>query len=101
MVEHVDEMAIRDAHIEVLEQRIAELEAERRWIPVDERLPEPHTRVMVAVNDGKALGMRPHPEQASVNEYGVWFWGRSSSRIGELITHWMVMPKMPEVADAE
>ena len=33
--------------LEAQQKRIAELEAERRWIPVGERLPEPEKRVLI------------------------------------------------------
>ena len=78
--------------IETNEARIAELEAERRWIPVSERLPEVNEDVFTLVydtNDGSTsvCALKHHGD-------GVWFiWDKGYY----VVTHWMPMPKPPEV----
>ena len=75
----------------VLNARIAELEAERRWIPVSERLPEVNEDVFTVVydtNDGSTSvsALKHHGD-------GVWFiWDKGYY----VVTHWMPMPKLPE-----
>lgn len=47
-VDCVDDLLVKAASaLEAQQKRIAELEAERRWIPVGERLPEPEKRVLI------------------------------------------------------
>ena len=63
--------------------RIAELEAERRWIPVSERLPEEKQSVLALDRTGTAYH---------------WEYSRSLSNIFVgYYTHWMPMPEPPEV----
>ena len=75
----------------ILTARIAELEAERRWIPVSERLPEVNEDVFTVVydtNDGSTSvsALKHHGD-------GVWFiWDKGYY----VVTHWMPMPKLPE-----
>ena len=79
-------------YINSLESRIAELEAERRWIPVSERLPEVNEDVFTVVydtNDGSTSvsALKHHGD-------GVWFiWDKGYY----VVTHWMPLPKPPEV----
>lgn len=66
-----------------LKARIAELEAERRWIPVGERLPEEKQNVLALDKTGTAYH---------------WEYSRSLSNIFVgYYTHWMPLPKPPEV----
>lgn len=75
--------------IETLNARIAEFEAERRWIPVSERLPEDGE--VVWLWDGNNLGMG----------YYLIFSGCFMDRDTPLRrikpTHWMSLPTPPEV----
>lgn len=73
---------------DALNKRIAELEAERRWIPVGERLPEDGE--VVWLWDGNNLGMG----------YYLVFTGQFMDRDTPLRrikpTHWMPLPNPPE-----
>ena len=69
--------------------RAAEGDAMGEWIPVDERLPEIGVSVL-AVDFGKVC------EMAWNGRYWVvpaskWDW------VGDGVTHWMPLPKPPEV----
>ena len=71
--------------------RIAELEAERRWIPVGERLPE----------DGEFV-LAWDDEIIEVLEYKNTFGGASFLNIADTTvypTHWMPLPQPPEVQE--
>lgn len=67
------------------ESRIAELEAERRWIPVSERLPKEKQSVLALDRTGTAYH---------------WEYSRSLSNIFVSdYTHWMPLPSVPESED--
>ena len=74
------------------ESRIAELEAERRWIPVSERLPEAETRVLAATPTGyMEVDWRfsePIIDCGFANFFSL-----------DNVTHWMPLPLPPEVQD--
>ena len=71
------------------ESRIAELEAERRWIPVSERLPEAETRVLAATPTGyMEVDWRfsePIIDCGFANFFSL-----------DNVTHWMPLPEPPE-----
>ena len=79
------ELASRDA----LNARIAELEAERRWIPVSERLPEDGE--VVWLWDGNNLGMGYYLVLSGC------FMDRDTPLRRIKPTHWMPLPEPPEV----
>ena len=63
-------------------KRIAELEAERRWIPVSERLPEEKQSVLALDRTGTAYH---------------WEYSKCLSNIFVgYYTHWMPLPELPE-----
>ena len=76
---------------DALNARIAELEAERRWIPVSERLPEKGNLVIgitdycgyvffeIVDDDGQGIVLHPY------------------RRCQGKVTHWMPLPEPPEV----
>ena len=75
--------------------RIAELEAERRWIPVEERLPEKHECVLLLMKSkrygvGVGIGHRLSSERHG------WMVTYLPMPYDE-ITHWMPLPNPPEV----
>ena len=69
--------------IQKLQARIAELEAERRWIPVSERLPKEKQSVLALDRTGTAYH---------------WEYSKCLSNIfvGNY-THWLPLPEPPEV----
>ena len=75
--------------------RIAELEAERRWIPVSERLPQIGVRVLFYNNFIKNVHKGWFSGDEWVSEIGVFYNGDKLKRI----THWMPLPKFPEVQE--
>ena len=79
-VEHWNTRPIEDA----LQARIAELEAQQRWIPVEERLPEDSDWVLGLYNGYRVTS----PIYYDV-EYG---WVRV-----ETPDYWMPLPNPPEV----
>ena len=90
---------ISNRELLILQQRIAELEAERRWIPVSERLPEEFTPVLTFSKDNDkpvtailAAGFW----WSNVDDAGFW----SSNVDWALnVTHWMPLPQPPEVQE--
>jgi hypothetical protein len=76
-----------------LTARIAELEAERRWIPVSERLPEIGVRVLFYNNFIKNIHKGWFSCDEWVSEIGVFYNGDKLKRI----THWMPLPEPPIV----
>jgi len=65
---------------DIKEQRIAQLEAERRWIPICERLPQVNSVVLVR--------QEAIPRTAIKTYYP-----------GIYITHWMPLPQPPEASE--
>lgn len=70
------------------QEHIAKLEAEHRWIPVSERLPEESSEV---------LGVTFFGNMRIYDYFGKsWF---SSGRNLDKPTHWMPLPEPPEVTE--
>jgi len=93
------ELLIKQVEINRQSARIAELEAERRWIPVSERLPEDGESVLIAVDSAfapychvyEAFHHSAATQWATAN--GLYFHGVEYARV----THWMPLPEPPEV----
>ena len=77
--------------IEDLEYEVERLRAERRWIPVEERLPEEGIEVLVSV-DENSDDCGYHVCLYRGGEYV-----RSESGYIFGVTHWMPLPEPPEV----
>ena len=70
--------------LEAQQKRIEELEAERRWIPVTERLPDEDVRVIVRID--RTVWNTAFELDADRRHNGEWVrWGRA-------VTNWMPMP---------
>lgn len=67
-------------------ERIDQLEAERRWIPVGESLPEKDVHVLVVVNfDNK--------DYVDIDKFDGCMWVNYPSF---QVSHWMPLPSPPE-----
>ena len=72
-----------------LQERIAELEAAQRWIPVSERLPEPYTRVLACIKSG-------YMEVDYMYSEPIVDVGIADFNSLDNVTHWMPLPPSPE-----
>ena len=75
--------------------RIAELEAAQRWIPVSERLPQIGVRVLFYNNFIKNIHKGWYSGDEWVSDIGVFYNGDKLKRI----THWMPLSTPPEVQE--
>ena len=70
-----------------------EYELARRWIPVEERLPEEFATVLVVIStpSGSHVSFMSRHSQDG-------FWQHADGDIDEInVTHWMPLPEPPEV----
>ena len=72
--------------------RIAELEAAQRWIPVGERLPKPYTRVLACIKSG-------YMEVDYTYSEPIVHVGLADFYSLDNVTHWMPLPQPPEVKE--
>jgi hypothetical protein len=70
------------------EERIEELEAERRWIPVSERLPENGERVLVRMSNFYIV--------IACYFYKNGYWKNDSGQEIFIVTHWQPLPQPPK-----
>ena len=77
--------------IRVRDRRIAELEAERRWVELSERLPEDSSSILIRYLHGEVV----------VGFWGGDDWHDHDGVAPSHVTHWMPLPKPPEVSDGE
>ena len=80
--------------VTALTDYIAELESERRWIPVSEWLPELYQDVLALVDDEIVCGSFYQDW-----EHGFYFSDGSSCML--VATHWMPLPELPVSEAAE
>ena len=91
--------SIENTNPDYYKQEIARLNAERRWIPVSERLPEMYHPVLTMAKKAKYPRVLSREKGAD----DIWVWalrqlGGYVAYIGEKnITHWMPLPEPPEV----
>ena len=88
--------------INARDSRIAELEAAQRWIPVTERLPELgapilfYDSILERINKGTCTAMNSDNTNLHwFTDDDLFYFGNRS----EYITHWMPLPKLPEVQE--
>ena len=74
--------------IQKLNARIAELEAERRWIPVSERLPEKDGYYLVSDDHGDIMSC-----EFLADYKGEPIWDVAG------VLYWMPLPEPPEMAE--
>ena len=80
-----------------LRARIAELEAERRWIPVSERLPEDMTEVLVL--HGLCVTTAKYYHYCGLLSKHGWYQIDGMKLGVSWATHWMPLPEPPEVEE--
>lgn len=76
-----------------MESRIAELEAAQRWIPVGERLPKENAPVLVLTVLGGMFVDFIHGKSVVTGNPDFY------ELDVEDVTHWMPLPKLPEVQE--
>ena len=99
LAEATDRLENQNAHIAALQQEIEKLWAQvPRWIPVEDRLPENGVRVL-AFNmraKNKYIGIWTR-EKDPGDGNDCWFDSAGWWYAFDEITHWMPLPKAPEV----
>ena len=76
-----------------MHSRIAELEADRRWIPVSERLPKENAPVLVLTVLGGMFVDFIHGKSVVTGNPDFY------ELDVEDVTHWMPLPQLPEVQE--
>lgn len=87
------QLGIKNLTTETLQLRIAELEADRRWIPVSERLPKENAPVLVLTVLGGMFVDFIHGKSVVTGNPDFY------ELDIEDVTHWMPLPKLPEVQE--
>lgn len=98
-----DRLENQNAHIAALQQEIEKLRGQvPRWIPVEERLPEYGVRVlatdMYEGDDYTGIWTR---EEYKDDADGCWYDDHGWWHAIDDATHWMPLPKAPEVMKNE
>lgn len=91
-LEMIPELA--EAFAKRIAQQAEELERlgeERRWIPVDERLPEVYEKVLLIVEGLRFIGCRA--EGGWYDQEGSAFFNLANEWMD--VTHWMPLPEHP------
>lgn len=88
-----DDIAAMDDELVVMNNEITELEAERRWIPVDERLPERGSNVLCTWH-GKYHHICYMDTSTNIAD---WWDGATDEPLSQKPTHWQPLPEPPEV----
>jgi len=77
-----------------LKKRIAELEAERRWIPVSEKNPPRPYAMYLTILHSPYEGLQ---DVVYIVRYSDrWIVPENTANL--VVTHWMELPKLPEVS---
>ena len=92
-----------DGDIDALLDEIERLQAERRWIPVSERLPEMYSPVLTMAK--KAKYPRVLSREKETKDNWVWSLRQLSGYVAYInpktVTHWMPLPEPPELPRCE
>ena len=91
----VEELLMWRGRTAELLDRIAELEAAQRWIPVSERLPQIGVRVLFYNNFITNIHKGWFSGDEWTSDIGIFYNGDKLKRI----THWMPLPEPPEVQE--
>lgn len=94
-----DRLENQNAHIAALQQEIEKLRGQvPRWIPVEERLPEYGVRVLATdmYEGDDYTGIRTREEYPDDTD-GCWYDELGRWYPIDDATHWMPLPKAPEV----
>lgn len=91
----IAESASLERYKEALSMAVAALrdQEERRWIPVEERLPQNYISVLVCIPTAEPL---PMVHEAYIGDDGEWHSSVFYGIENEDVTHWMPMPKPPK-----
>ena len=84
--------------LESQQKRITELEAQNRWIPVTERLPEREGSYFVVTKTGAVTFARFYPER-DLRDYRGRVFGHEPGQFqsNRKVSHWMPLPEAPKV----
>jgi len=99
LAEAADQLENQNAHIAALQQEIETLRGQLpRWIPVTERLPEYGVRVLATdmYEGDDYTGIRTREEYPDDTD-GCWYDEMGRWYAIDDATHWMPLPKAPEV----
>ena len=86
--DHLDEAANA---LEAADKRVKELEEAQRWIPVNERLPEPNTETLV-LTDAGSIGQ-------GYTGPATGHWCSGGFVMVPTVTNWMPLPDPPRKDD--
>ena len=91
----IAESASLERYKEALSMAVAALreQEKRRWIPVEERLPQNYISVLVCIPTAEPL---PMVHEAYIGDDGEWHSSVFYGIENEDVTHWMPMPKPPK-----
>lgn len=80
---------------DALDMAVAALreQEERRWIPVEERLPQNYISVLVYIPTAEPL---PMVHEAYIGDDGEWHSSVFYGIENEDVTHWTTMPRPPK-----
>ena len=81
------ELLVKQVEITALRAEIERLQAERRWIPVSEKLPEVGETVLIAYN----ISRKTYIVRARMNKEGEFRFTKNTKPV----THWMPLPESP------
>jgi hypothetical protein len=84
-----------EAPIALCDLALKGLQAEARWIPVSERLPNSYERVLVWFLDHDL----PHVRFGSIAS-GHWRPEGGNGNFDDVVTHWMPLPAAPNLEQA-